>query len=101
MKKYPVIYMTAIDDSNRNKYISSIKTVIKSPIGEIKSQIENSLPVLKCDYISYLEKLEVLYSLGIQFKLLGATLTIFEDGREISLVIVKNQIELHKKIWNK
>ncbi|MBO1580129.1 hypothetical protein [Bacillus sp. XF8] len=97
MKKYPVIYMTAIDDSNRNKYISSIKTVIKSPIGEIK----NSLPVLKCDYISYLEELEVLYSLGIQFKLLGATLTIFEDGREISLVIVKNQIELHKKIWNK
>ncbi|MBY0595230.1 hypothetical protein [Bacillus bingmayongensis] len=55
MKKYPVIYMTAIDDSNRNKYISSIKTVIKSPIGEIKSQIENGLPVLKCDYISYLE----------------------------------------------
>ncbi|MDM5154745.1 hypothetical protein QUF88_13185 [Bacillus sp. DX1.1] len=39
-----------------------------------------------------------MYSLGIQLKLLGATLTIFEDNREVSLEIVKNQIESHKKI---
>ncbi|WP_051588600.1 hypothetical protein [Bacillus sp. UNC437CL72CviS29] len=56
------------------------------------------MPVLKCDYINYPEKLEALYSLGIQLKLLGATLAIFEDDREISLEIVENQIESHKKI---
>lgn len=56
------------------------------------------MPVLKCNYINYPEELEALYSLGIQLKLLGATLTIFEDNREVSLEIVKNQIESHKKI---
>lgn len=86
------IDLVVFHDSNVTTYIRFLRKKITKSIMEIKQCINLGKPVIQCDYY---DRDELMFLMQCYKKLLsmGAKLAIYEEGRIISIEMIKNLIE--------